>query len=203
MPKHFRIYIPCYHEINISSKGTLDHDSAKPETSSSRSLDLEQDIRVLILPEQNRPGLLSDTTVPRIAVHPSRISSMIACIRRNALPISGAGNREHQLTLDRVMLDVSVMMRFGTLRYCVCVSSDLKSNLISQDKNPRKSWKISIVSQHLKDSRFLNDLTLVSIACLIRRKMMIKDISRYIFISRSNNIRIVRFSMLTFANESE
>lgn len=109
-----------YHEINISSKGTLDHDSANSETSPSRS---RQDIQVLILPEQNRPGLLSDTTVPRIplAVQPSRISSMIACIRRNALPISGAGNRERQVTLDRVMLDVSVMMRFGTLRIGYCI----------------------------------------------------------------------------------
>lgn len=31
--------------------------------------DLEQDIQVLILPEQNRPGLLSDTSVPRIEFH--------------------------------------------------------------------------------------------------------------------------------------
>lgn len=154
LPKHFReppYLLPCYREINISSKGrTLDHGSANSETSPSRSRtrhpspnSARAESAGLIIGHQRASNRVS------LAVHPSRISSMIACIRWNALPISAAGNREHQqVTLDRVMLvDVSVMIRFGTLRIGYCACDPIKSKI---------RWKIlesleNLFSQDSKD----------------------------------------------------
>lgn len=71
LPKHFReppYLLLCYREINISSKGrTLDHGSANSETSPSRSRTRHPSPNSA--QKQNRPGLLSDTSVPRIEFH--------------------------------------------------------------------------------------------------------------------------------------